>query len=83
MCTKRCFWYCKNNNQIINKYCEIILKELTISGSRWCSMNAENSTKRSLCVAIALPSHGGTLGGWISEDTAVEGGLRPVDPLLG
>lgn len=53
---------------------------LTISGSRWCSMNAENSTKRSLCVAIALPSHGGTLGGWISDDTAVDGGFSPVDP---
>jgi hypothetical protein len=34
-------------------------------------------------VAIALPSQGGTLGGWISDDTAVDGGLRPVDPLLG
>lgn len=37
--------------------------KLTMSGSRWCSINAENSTKRSLCVAIALPSHGGLLGG--------------------
>lgn len=46
-------------------------------------MNAENSTRRNLCVAIALPSHGGTLGGWISDDTAVDGGFRPVDPLLG
>jgi len=36
-----------------------------------------------LCVAIALPSQGGTLGGWISDDTAVDGGLRPVDPPLG
>jgi len=56
---------------------------LTISGSRWCSINAENSTRRSLCVAIARPSQGGTLGGWISEDTAVDGGFRAVDPPLG
>lgn len=35
----------------------------TVSGSLCCSMKAENSTKQSLCVAIALPSHpdpGGT-----------------------
>jgi len=54
-----------------------------MSGSRWCSINAENSTKRNLCVAIALPSQGGTLGGWMSDDTAVDGGFSDVDPLFG
>lgn len=23
------------------------------------------------------------MGGWISDDTAVDGGFKPVDPLLG
>lgn len=48
---------------------------LTVS-SRWISTYAENSNKRNLCVAIALPSHGACAGGCpasISPDTAVAG----------
>ena len=40
-----------------------------MSGSRCCSRKAENSTRRSLCVAMARPSHGG--GG--------AGGVRPAE----
>lgn len=35
------------------------MNDRTVSGSRCCSRKAENSTSRSLCVAMALPSHGG------------------------
>lgn len=53
------------------------LKIPTVSASRCCSMKAENSTSLNLCVAMALPSHGGGGGACklptSGEDTAVAG----------
>jgi hypothetical protein len=50
------------------------IKILTVSGSFWLSINAENSTSLNLEVAIDLPSHGGNVGGGCrSELMAVAG----------
>lgn len=48
---------------------------ITVS-SRWISMNAQNSNKRNLLVAMAFPSHDACADGWpvsISPDIAVAG----------
>lgn len=52
---------------------------LTVSGSRGCSTNAENSTSLSLCVAMARPSHGG--GGATSVPPGTPTTPTPGTPL--
>lgn len=56
-----------------------VYQMLTVSGSRGCSTNAENSTRRSLCVAIARPSQGG--GGVTSVPVATPTPPTPGTPL--